>query len=325
MSNAKYIGRVGGLAVALGVGMAVATTPGVAWADDTGSAGSGTPPGRSGTGTAGAAGTGGTSEPATTTGTTTGATGTSTAGGSQTDGASAPGSGAVDASQSRTSASTDASVRQVPPGMVLATGGDDSWSKSSSETPATADVGAESTPDDSTPPKRVADSTATGPRRRPPRRRPCGPRGGSDKKPRPVDEPTGAPGVDAGAVTATAGAAPSRPQPSDPARTVVDVAVHQPAAPQAVTAAARAPSPRRRPVSLPAKPSRLPPRNRRPLVPAERGGVGCVGVVGSAGHQRSDDTGRLAGGVGVDGRGGSPPVRAGGGRGNSGPRLVAPR
>jgi hypothetical protein len=28
MSNAKYIGRVGGLAVALGVGIAVATTPG---------------------------------------------------------------------------------------------------------------------------------------------------------------------------------------------------------------------------------------------------------------------------------------------------------
>jgi hypothetical protein len=32
MGHAKYIGRVGGLAVALGVGVAVATTPGVAWA-----------------------------------------------------------------------------------------------------------------------------------------------------------------------------------------------------------------------------------------------------------------------------------------------------
>ena len=53
-----------------------------------------------------------------------------------------------------------------------------------------------------------------------------------------MDEPTGAPGVDAGAVTATAGAPPSRPQPSGLAGTVVDVAVHQPAAPQAVTAAA---------------------------------------------------------------------------------------
>ena len=32
MGHAKHIGRVGALAVALGVGMAVATTPGVAWA-----------------------------------------------------------------------------------------------------------------------------------------------------------------------------------------------------------------------------------------------------------------------------------------------------
>lgn len=35
MGYARYIGRVGGLAVALGVGVAVATTPGVAWADTT--------------------------------------------------------------------------------------------------------------------------------------------------------------------------------------------------------------------------------------------------------------------------------------------------
>ena len=33
----KYIGRVGALAVALGIGGAIATTPGVAWADDTAS------------------------------------------------------------------------------------------------------------------------------------------------------------------------------------------------------------------------------------------------------------------------------------------------
>ena len=35
MGYANYIGRVGGLAVALGVGMAVASTTGVAWADTT--------------------------------------------------------------------------------------------------------------------------------------------------------------------------------------------------------------------------------------------------------------------------------------------------
>lgn len=34
MSNANYVGRVGGLAVALGVGFAIASTPGTAWADD---------------------------------------------------------------------------------------------------------------------------------------------------------------------------------------------------------------------------------------------------------------------------------------------------
>ena len=237
MGYAKYIGRVGGLAVALGVGIAVATTPGVAWADDTGSAGSGDT-----TGTAGATGASGTSESegsSTTTGTTTGATGASTVGGSQTDGAPAPGSGAVDASQTSTSASTDASVRQVPPGMVLATGGADSSSKSSSQSPATGDVDAESTLDDSTPPKRVADSTATEPEAPATAKAPVsGRKGGSDKRQRPVDEPTGAPGLDASAVTATGGAPPSRPQPSGLAGTVVNVAVHQPAAPQAVTAAA---------------------------------------------------------------------------------------
>ena len=35
MGYARYVGRVGGLAVALGVGVAVATTPGVAWAEPT--------------------------------------------------------------------------------------------------------------------------------------------------------------------------------------------------------------------------------------------------------------------------------------------------
>ena len=35
MGYAIYIGRVGALAVALGVGVAVASTPGVAWAEPT--------------------------------------------------------------------------------------------------------------------------------------------------------------------------------------------------------------------------------------------------------------------------------------------------
>ena len=41
---AKYIGRVGALAVALGVSGAVATTPGVAWADESSSPTSSSPP-----------------------------------------------------------------------------------------------------------------------------------------------------------------------------------------------------------------------------------------------------------------------------------------
>src|SRR3954463_7588311 len=36
--HARYVGRVGALAVALGIGGALVTTPGVAWADDSPSA-----------------------------------------------------------------------------------------------------------------------------------------------------------------------------------------------------------------------------------------------------------------------------------------------
>src|SRR6476469_3251457 len=45
MGYARYVGRVGGLAVALGVGVAVATTPGVACAEptDNGSSGASNP------------------------------------------------------------------------------------------------------------------------------------------------------------------------------------------------------------------------------------------------------------------------------------------
>ena len=153
MGYAKYVGRVGGLAVALGVGMAVATTPGIAWADDTASASS------ADAGTAGATNTSATSESETTTGT----TGTSTAAGSQTDGASARGSGAVEVPTSGTSASTDASVRQAQRGEVLATRCTQSPKKSSSETPAKGAAAAEPTRADIIQPKRDEDSTATEP------------------------------------------------------------------------------------------------------------------------------------------------------------------
>ena len=229
MGTAKYIGRVGGLAVALGVGIAVATTPGVAWADDTVSTSSG------GTnGTAGATGTNGTSESegtSTSTGTTTDPTGTSTAAGTEREGASRPELGAVDTTTSGTSASTDASVRQAPPGMVNATGGAQSSKKSSSDTSAKGDEAAEVSTEDSTLPKLVADSTATNPEAPAAAKAPVGgPRGGSDNNQRPVDKPTGAPRVEANTVTATAGAAPSRPPVIERAGAVVDAAVDQPAA-----------------------------------------------------------------------------------------------
>lgn len=236
MGTSKYIGRVGGLAVALGVGMAVAATPGAAWADDTASASSG------GTaGTADATGSSGPSEsegPSTTTETTPETTDPSTAAGSQTAGASTAGSGSVGAPTSDTSASTAASVRQVPRGMVLTTGGKHSPSRSSSDTSAQGDVAAESTTDDTTPPQPVADSTSPDPEAPAAVKAPVGgPRGGSDERQRLVHEPAGAPGVEVSAVAATAGAASSRPpEAAELARTVLDGALDEHAAPQVVTA-----------------------------------------------------------------------------------------
>ena len=48
MGNARYIGRVGALAVALGIGTAVANTPGVAWAEPDSSASAGSSSGAAG-------------------------------------------------------------------------------------------------------------------------------------------------------------------------------------------------------------------------------------------------------------------------------------
>jgi YVTN family beta-propeller protein/VCBS repeat-containing protein len=211
----RFVGRVGALAVALGVGVAVASSPGVAWADETATSG---PEGTSTTGTS----------PET--------TGTSTAAGAQTDRDSTSKSGSRDAPNSNISAGTEASVRQVPPGTVLTTGGKHSPRESSSENPAKGDVVAESTTDDTTPPKRVADTTATNPEAPAAAKAPVGARGGSDNNHRPVDQPNGPPRVDATTVRATAGATPPRPEPSEPAGAIVDVAVYQPAEPQAVTA-----------------------------------------------------------------------------------------
>ena len=229
MGYARYVGRLVALAVALGMGVAVATIPGVAWADDTASASSGGT-----TGTAGATGTSGPaeSEGIPTTGTTPEPTGTSTATGTEKDVAAAPGAGSVDASESGASASTGASVRQVPPGTVNATGGEHSSKESSEGVSPKGDVAAELTTDETPPPTGVADSAGDA-EATAPVTTPGGPRGGSAKRQGPVDAPTGVPRVDANILTGSWNAVASRPDISQPQGTVVDVAVHPPVAPQA--------------------------------------------------------------------------------------------
>ena len=217
MRAGLFVGRVGGLAVALGVGVAVASNPGVAWADDTESASSEASAGSAGTGTGGTSESQGTS---TTVGTTAGPADTPTAAGTET-GASTSGAGSLNTSESGTSAATGASVRQVPPGIAMSTGGADSSTKSNSETSASGDVSAELTTDESTLSKPVADATA---------------RGGSKKQRQRVNDSTGVQRVEADMLTATRKGVPSLPEISPPPRTVVDVAVQRPAAQQPVTA-----------------------------------------------------------------------------------------
>ncbi len=187
MSNAKYIGRVGGLAMALGVGIAVATTPGVAWADGTGSATSGGT-----TGTAGA-GTDGTS----------GATGKATEGDFPTEGASAAGSDSLDSRK----------LRRVLPGMVLATGHKHSSSASSNKARADGDI------DDTAPVEAAPDATGADPDVPAARKAPVAadPRDGSDQTRQRVNTPTGAPRVSADMQSAVVGAAPVRPENDCPA------------------------------------------------------------------------------------------------------------
>lgn len=114
MRAGRFVGRVGGLAVALGVGVAIASGPPTAWADEGTS---------SGTDAAAPASTA--SED--TDGASTGTTSTEQA----ADASSASGSGAstpsdpVDTSVPDTSASTGASVRTAPPGTAISTGGAD--------------------------------------------------------------------------------------------------------------------------------------------------------------------------------------------------------
>lgn len=108
MRAAWFVGRVGGLAVALGVGAAVTLGAPAAWADDTGSDGS------DGSTSTTSTGAGETSESQDN-------TDTSTTNGS--GGTSAPESGPVNNSESGATGSTGSVVRQTLPGIVRASGG----------------------------------------------------------------------------------------------------------------------------------------------------------------------------------------------------------
>ncbi len=234
MNPGRFVGRVGGLAVALGVGVSVGSSPGVAWADGTGSAGS-----DGSTGSAGATGTHGSSESqgSTTVGTTAEPAGKPTAAGTEAKGASTPRSGSVNTSESGASASTGASVRQVPPGMAMSTGGASASTESNSETLANSDGAAELTTDRALP-KPVADSTATDPEAPPAAMTtPTGdPKRGSKRHQPQLDDPTGAPGVGATTRTATRTAVLSRRDVSPPPPVLVDIALREPAEQQPLTA-----------------------------------------------------------------------------------------
>ena len=241
MRAACFVGRVGGLAVALGVGIAVTSTPGVAWADDTPSA----PSGKS-TGTAGSAGTNGASEtPGTpaTVGATARPAGTSTAAATETKGVSTPGSGSVGIFNPGTSASKAASVRRTDPGMVNATGGAQSSKKPSSDISAVDGEPAKVNTRASVPPKPDANTMAVNPEAPTAAGAPVG-RPGNNQ--RPVAMSTGVRRVGANTVTGKVGVTPPLSTPAEPADTVLDVAVHESAAPRAVTAlTATHPSPQR--------------------------------------------------------------------------------
>lgn len=133
MRASRFVGRVGGLAVALGVGAAVSLGgAAAAWADDSGSAGADTTTSASDTGeTGGTAGSQDASATATSTADPDDSTDT------DTDHAAASGDGTVDPAEP--DSSTGELVRRVPRGIVMATGGARS-SKSDRKGASVADV-----------------------------------------------------------------------------------------------------------------------------------------------------------------------------------------
>jgi YVTN family beta-propeller protein len=135
MGYARYVGRVGGLALALGVGVAVATTPGVAWAGpDDGSADTST----AGTSTSTTDSTSGTAAS-----TTTGSSGATGGGAVTADGSSgatpaAGGTTTTDSSGAMNVDSSGGSITSTTAGSAGATQGDGAVSNATTSEPTTA-------------------------------------------------------------------------------------------------------------------------------------------------------------------------------------------
>ena len=205
MKAGRIVGRVGGLAVALGVGAAVSLGAPAAWADDTGPASSdgatGSADGAEAQSRSAKAET--TADPAS----------PSTTAGSESNDAATPESGT--ASESPTSVPTGSSVRQAPPGIEITTGGAQSSTESNSEAAANDDPAVDLTTDEPAPESdsplgeaEAATATAV-----------VGDSNSSNRQKR-VDDPTG-------------DVKPLRPKASPSPTSVAGVALQQPAQPAA--------------------------------------------------------------------------------------------
>ena len=144
--NAKYLGRVSALAVALGIGAAVANTPGFAVAEPSDS-------GSSSDSSSSSSATGSSSDSASdmsSTGSTPSAGSSAAAPGSSVDATSGVGQGSVDGQSGSTSSVGDPSTADPRSGVVQSSGGAHTSSASASGDP-TASAGATSTPTASAP------------------------------------------------------------------------------------------------------------------------------------------------------------------------------
>jgi triacylglycerol lipase len=123
MGAAKYIGRVGALAVALGIGIALATTPAVAWAE----------PADSGTSSSSHASSSGASSTGAATSGTAAVSGSSDSSPSTASGSTERSTGSPISQVTSPSGSSHRATRSAEPGVVVSTGGARTGSKTSED------------------------------------------------------------------------------------------------------------------------------------------------------------------------------------------------